>query len=65
MTILLDRPHRCPVCQQKVRQLYPLTRRDPKSGKWVNGKACLVCCGPVADEPTTIGSQFAARPLQR
>lgn len=65
MGVLLDRPFQCPKCRRPVRQLYPLTDYDKKSGKWVNGQACLACCGPEGPEPDGIGSQFRARKIQR
>lgn len=55
MTVLLDRPYLCPVCRRKVRQLYPLTHYDKKTGHWENVNACLACCGPVGEESPSIG----------
>lgn len=65
MSILLDRPFKCPKCGRNVRQLYPVTDYDKKVGRFVNGKACLACCGPEGEDPTQIGSQFRARKIQR
>lgn len=65
MGVLLDRPFECPLCHRKVRQLYPLTRYDEHARHFVNGKACLACCGPEGEDPTQIGSQFRARKIQR
>ena len=65
MNIFLDRPLTCPECGERVRQLYPLTRHNPKTGHWEPTKACLACLGPSGDDPSTIGSQFKSRNIQR
>lgn len=65
--VFLPRPFVCPVCHRKTRQLYPLTRYDHHKHRWVNGDACLACCGPEYpdDEKPLIDSQFRRRSIER
>ncbi len=64
--ILLDRPYVCPICKGKVRQLYPVTLYNHKSGHWVPVNACLPCCGAPGDDGTAVtplGLRY--KPIQR
>jgi hypothetical protein len=66
VNILLDRPFHCPICSQRVRQLYPLTHYDDKKRRWVNVNACLACCGPAGnDDQIAWPNLLRHRPIER
>lgn len=63
-SFLLDRPFHCPLCQQKVARLYPVTHYDHRMRRWRPVNACLACCGlREKDGPTFDLRQH--RPIQR